>query len=305
MQNQKENSSSSVIICTRNRIKDLVTCLTSLSQQTEEPKEIIVIDSSDISIEQNESFKEIFNKQTFNNSELIYKHTPKGLTVQRNIGIKHASKDVIYFFDDDVILQKDYLAQMNRAFKLNPNYIGGMGSIINMPAKDINIYRFLRYLFLLSRDYSSGKFTLSGQPTHSYGQKKFQTVQTLGGCCMAYRKQVFKKHRFDENLKKYAYMEDCDFSYRVSQDAPLFYNPNAILKHMQSPLDRDGIIDNKAMYIRNYIYLFFKNIYPRNKLKIIPFYWSIIGLFVEAILIRNKDCIKGYIKGIKTPLKKI
>lgn len=289
---------TSIIICTCNRPKDIIICLKSLAQQTITPDEIIIVDSSDTPIEQNQTFNTMFNTKIFTQSKLIYKHTAKGLTYQRNIGTKLASKDIIYFFDDDVILENDYIEQMNLTFAQHPNYAGGMGSVTNIPPKKNNAHRFLRHLFLLQRLYSSGKFTLSGQPTHAYGQVQFKTVEVLGGCCMAYRKHVFDKHTFDEQLTRYAYMEDCDFSYRVSRDAPLFYNPMARMQHMQSPLDRDKAIDNRAMYMRNYKYLFFKNIYPQNKLKIIPFFWSILGLFFDALLYRKHMFIRGYIKGL-------
>ena len=128
----------------------------------------------------------------------------------------------------------------------------------------------------------------------------FKDVQVLGGCCMAYRSWVFKKHLFDEALERYAYMEDCDFSRRVSYDYPLFFNPEAKLRHLGSPVARDKVIDNRAMYIKNYRYLFFKNFYPKNKWKIVAYWWSIVGLFVQALVMWNMDYIKGYWKGLSS-----
>ncbi len=295
--------STGIMICTCNRAQDLITTLSSIAKQTEQPNEIIIVDSSDTPVQNYEAFTKMFNEDNFKQTKLMYQHTKtKSSTFQRNVGIKIASTDILHFLDDDVILQSNYLAEMNKVFHEYPTYAGGMGSVTNIPKKRNDAFRFLRRTFLLQRIYSSGNFTLSGQPTHSYGQKKFLTVEALGGCCMAYRAKVLKKHTFDEKLTRYAYMEDCDLSYRVSREAPLFYNPTAQMKHMQSPENRDKIIDIKAVYIRNYTYLFFKNFYPKNKLKIIPFCWSIFGLFFEALLFRRFDVIKGYIKGIRNPL---
>ncbi len=292
-----------MIICTRNRIEDIVLCLESLILQTVLPEELIIVDSSDRSLQEYEAFNRLFNDRRFPSVQLKYMHTSPGLTYQRNKGIELCTSDIVHFLDDDVILTSHYLASMRTVFEDNHAYAGGMGTITNIPVPArFNWHRILRYIFLLQRDYASGNFTLSGMPTHAYGTQKLKNVQVLGGCCMAYRSWVFKEYRFDENLKRYGFMEDCDFSRRVSYVYPLFYNPKARLAHNPSISNRDGIIDNRAMYIKNYRYLFYKNIYPRNRLKIVAFWWSITGLFIEAILTRNSLYLKGYWQGLKQPM---
>jgi len=294
---------TSVIICTRNRIADIVPCLESLIIQTAVPEEIIIVDSSDRSLQEYVEFKALFNEHRFPSTQLKYIHTSPGLTYQRNRGIELCASDIVHFLDDDVILTSHYLASMRMVFEEYPEYAGGMGTITNVPVPArLNWHRILRYIFLLQRDYASGNFTLSGMPTHAYGTKKLKNVQVLGGCCMAYRSWVFKDHRFDEQLKRYGFMEDCDFSRRVSYDFPLFYNPGARLAHNPSISNRDGIIDNRAMYIKNYRYLFYKNVYPRNRLKILAFWWTIVGLFIEALLARNLLYLKGYWQGLRQSL---
>lgn len=285
----------SVIICTRNRAGDLARCLNSLARQSAHPDEIIIIDSSDEPLSSNQQ-----EQLRLLSASVIYKHTAPGLTFQRNVGLSCARGDIVYFFDDDVILEPNYLKEMNAVFAEHPEFIGGMGYVTGVEAKKNNLYRFIQYCFLLQRDNASGYFTLSGMPTHAYGTDQFKQVEVLGGCCMAYRASVLKKHRFDEHLKRYGYMEDCDFSWRASRDGKLFYNPAARLAHLQSPLDRDHVVDNKAMFIKNYSYLFFKNIYPYNKLKIFAYGWSVIGLFVQALIFRRFADMRGYFKGLRS-----
>ena len=289
---------SSVIICTRNRLADMLICLPSIKHQTVAPQELIVVDSSTQPLNTNPAFNDLFNATHFPHTTLIYQHTKPGLPYQRNVGTTLATQDIVYFFDDDVILEPDYLEHMNTTFTNHPHYAGGMGNVTNISPKK-PLYNIVKALFGIQRDYSSGKFNLSGLPTHPYGMKKFMNVEVLGGCCMAYRRSVFTRHSFDENLGGYAFMEDCDFSRRVSYEAPLFYNPLAHMKHMVSPTARDRIVDTRAMYIKNYRYLFYKNFYHRNRLAILAYYWGIVGLFVEGLAMRNKDFIKGYYKGLK------
>lgn len=290
---------SSVIVCTRNRPDDIATFLISMRKQVLQPTELIIIDSSDQPLQQSPAFCAFFHQDHFPITALIYQHTMPGLTYQRNVGITLAHSELIYFFDDDVILDPDYLQEMEHTFLNHPTYGGGMGSITNMSPKKRSFNRLMRQFFCLQRDYASGNFTLSGMPTHAYGTHAFKTVEVLGGCGMAYRAQTLAHHRFDEKLARYAYMEDADISRRISFETPLFFNPRARLEHHNSPFARDAIVENRAMFIRNYRYLFFKNIYPRNKLKIFAYSWSLIGLFIEAAYTRNNAALRGYWKGLR------
>lgn len=302
-----KSHTSSVIICTRNRLQDLIVCLQSLQNQMVPADELIIVDSSTQPLNHNQTFQELFSQELFPTTKLKYIHTAPGLTYQRNQGIQHAQGDLIYFFDDDVKLTPEYLKNMNRVFATRPEYAGGMGTVTNPGEYKSKLSAPFRKFFLLQRNDASGKFTASGMPTHTYGLSRFTNVEVLGGCCMAFRSSVFKEELFDEKLRLYGYMEDCDFSWRVAQKAPLFYNPYAQLEHYNSPLNRDAIVRNKAMYVANYSYLFFKNIYPKNKLKFFPYLWSLFGLLCEACILtvahKTGDYLKGYFKGIAATIK--
>lgn len=296
---------SSVILCTRNRTNDIIACLQSLSAQTVAPTELIIIDSSDLPLAEQQVFKELFAQQNFKKSALIYLHTKPGLTYQRNRGIERAVGEIIYFFDDDTVLEPDYLDQMNRAFERYPEYAGGLGDISNIPQNPSWKYQLFRKFFLLPRQRSSGNFTWSGLPTHPYGTNEFRQVEVLGGCCMAFRADILKQYQFDEGFKGYCYMEDCDIARRISYAHPLFFNPKARLQHLESSLARDKILDNAAMFMCNYSYLFFKNFYPKNRLYMLAYCWSVIGLFIESLLVRKLDKAKGYAKGIAEYYRKL
>lgn len=288
---------TSVIICTRNRVSDLIKALESINKQTVASNELIIVDSSDIKVSDVDEFQKVFTSELFEKTKLIYHHTTPGLTKQRNEGIDCASGDILYFFDDDVALEPTYIEEMNRVYEKHPEYAGGMGSVTNIGGPPSKWYKRFRKFFLLQRDYADGRFTWSGMPTHAYGRKEFLEVEVLGGCCFSFRKNIVKKHLFDESLGYYAYMEDCDISKRISDVYKLFFNPRARLQHFHSPVARDRIVDNRAMYIKNYSYLFFKNFYPKNKLRLFGYIWSLQGLCLEAILCLRWSEFKGYWKG--------
>jgi GT2 family glycosyltransferase len=296
--NMEKKLTSALIICTRNRCTDVVNALASVTQQTRMPEEIIIVDSSDHKLSEQPLFKDFFVSEKFPGARLLYYHTNPGLPYQRNVGVTLATTKLVHFIDDDVLLESEYLAQMCAPFEADHTYLGGMGTVINLPKKKLEIFRFIRRLFFLQRNYAPGNFTLSGMPTHAYGTSEFKAVQALGGCCMSYRKIIFLKHRFDETLGRYAWMEDCDFSWRVSRDGALFFNPAARLQHLNSPVSRDSQMAISKLFMKNYSYLFFKNFYPRNRLRIFAYWWTIVGLFLEALVIRDRHHVRGYVQGL-------
>lgn len=295
----KRSLSCSVLVCTRNRSTDMYTFLASLMVQTVVPEELVIIDSSDQPLQKSERFNELCHAVQQKNIMVIYAHTRPGLTYQRNQAVTRATGKILYFFDDDVILDPHYLERMQAIFEDNPHYAGGMGNVTNdtyeKPLLDYTIRKF----FLLPRLDPRGIFTASGMPMHPYGSPTAAHVQVLGGCNMAYRRAIFARHHFDERLGGYGYLEDVDLSYRVSRYAPLFYNPAAMVQHMHSPVSRDKIEANRAMFIRNYSYLFFKNMYPHARWRLLLYCWSITGLFVQLLLIRDAAYVRGYIRGLR------
>jgi GT2 family glycosyltransferase len=273
--------------------------LDSVAQQTEKPFEIIIVDSSDESLDNNLLFVRRRELCKVHGIHVIYCHThERGASLQRNRALDMATGDLCYFFDDDVILAPDYLLRMNNVFRECPWYAGGMGTV-NSPKPRINWCRLIKMAFLLPRDGGSGKFTFSGMPTHAYGTNNFKNIDVLGGCCMCLRTTVVKQEKFDERLGAYSYMEDCDLSWRVSRKYLLFYNPAAKLEHRCSAQARETLVGRRALFIHNYSYLFFKNFYPQNKLKIVGYCWSIVGLFVEAMLTRKWAYLRGYKLGLR------
>lgn len=294
---KKSTFLSSVILCTRNRPADIITCLQSLQTQIVAADQIIVVDSSDIKLTTLEQFNSLFASHHFPSTELTYMHTKPGLTYQRNCGIDLALGQLIYFFDDDVIIDKNYLASMNRVFETT-DYAAGMGDITNIKPTSWK-YRLFRTIFLLPRQGASGNFTRSGMPTHPYGTQGLRKIEVLGGCCMAFRASIVKQYKFNEFFNGYSYLEDAEIAARIRVDHTIFYNPNARLEHHESPVARDRKSEISKMYAYNYSYLFFNCFYPKNKTKIVAYGWSLLGLFLESLLLRDWQKIKGYSQGLE------
>lgn len=288
---------SSVVICTKNRQNEILKCIDSIVMQSVKPEEVIIIDASN-----NLGIEKIIADKLIKDKDIEYKylHTKSGLTYQRNRGVEIASGEIIMFLDDDVILENDYIKEIIRVFENDSEKkIGGIGgNITNTHLSKIRFERLIKKLFFLS-DNGDGFFKHSGSPTRPFRQKENLEVECLPGCMMSYRSDVFKNFSFDENMKMYCYMEDCDFSYRVSRKFKNYYVASAKAIHnSSSPKTKKEFAEKTRYLIVSHHYLFMKN-FPKNYKNRLCHYISLLGFIVLYIRLRNWWRLKGAMEAIK------
>ncbi|MGQ9460513.1 MAG: glycosyltransferase family 2 protein [Candidatus Bathyarchaeaceae archaeon] len=286
----------SVIVCTKNRVQELIGCIKSVLAQSLSPDELIIVDAGDTE-KAHLKIKEEFPKD----SRFKYIHTKPGLTYARNTGVSNSSGNIIFFLDDDVVLDKDFIKEIVKVFeKDSEKKIGGvMGNIVNIPRLKIKtlLLHSIERIFLLPTS-GNGRFRASGCPTFVHGAKEIKNVEFLSGCCCAYRKEVFKDFKFDEDfLDAHLYTDDEDFSYRVSQKYQNVYTPHAKIVHNPSPIGRDSHYTRAKMTIEARYYLLKKNFPPTLK-HTLAFWWSLVGYFIQAITTTDKESFKGLINGV-------
>lgn len=123
---KNQNSLSiSVIIITLNRAESLKETLSSLTRQTRQPDEVIVVDngSSDDTKRLVKGFRHELN--------INYVHeTKRGIPEARNAGIRNATKDIIAFIDDDCVADKNWLKYLEIPFLKDP-FIGVVGGKVS------------------------------------------------------------------------------------------------------------------------------------------------------------------------------
>jgi len=296
----------SVIICTKDRVQELVDCVRSVFAQSVSPDEVIIVDAS----EKDEAYLKI--KEEFpKNSRLKYIRSTgsSGLSADRNKGVRNSSGDIILFLDDDTVLDKGFIKKIIEVFeKDSEKKIGGvMGNVVNADRPKnfwmqlrANLHLLITRIFLLPTT-GDGKFRSSGCPSFITGAEEIKNVEFLSGCCMAYRKEVFKDLKFDENFPE-LYTDDEDFSRRVSLKYQNVYTPHAKLIHKLSPIG-SASARRASQYIRSRktvksrYYLLKKN-FPHTLKHTLAFWWSVVGLLVQAILTVNKENVKGVINGV-------
>jgi len=205
----------------------------SLAQQTLLPCEVILVDASD-----DRSTEEMSQTlETTLSFPLLYlRATIRSSAIQRNQGVERVKGDLIFFFDDDVVLEKDYIAEIVRVFQQDTsNQIGGVsGTIINQtysPPSRLN--RWLLHL-CVGRMGESYAGKLVGPAVNFLPEdapNRIQRVEWLNTTGTAYRREIFLRHRFAETFSGYSVMEDVHLSARVAKEYVLLNTSRARLYH--------------------------------------------------------------------------
>jgi GT2 family glycosyltransferase len=140
-------------------------------------------------------------------------------------------------------------------------------------------------------------------PSHPRKSQPSGFIECLSGCCMAFRREVFDKAAFDENLPRYGLMEDVDISKQtIDAGYKIYYETSATLVHNSSPMNRLNIQQWAEMSVVNYDYLFRKS-WARDKWRWLFYYWALIGLF--AVNLHSLKGLKGTFAGVKRIFTKL
>jgi len=290
--------SVSAVICTKDRLEEVIICVNSILEQSKLPQELVVVDSTENNNLETSLLKLLENKDLI----FTYLNLNVNLTQARNAAIEVCSGDIITYLDDDTFLYKDYFLEIIKVFNdYKEHKIGGVsGNIVN------GNQGFLRDLFskvfFLFR-YSDGKFRLSGIQT--FVSKKINEVievESLSGANMSFNKNVIQEFLFDEDSP---FSEDDDIAWRVSRVYKNFYTPFALIEHNPS-ISPSGYGERSKRWpkeIQGFSDNFVKNI-PKTFKHRIAFRISLLGLVINQvinIILLRKGSLRqllGVFKGI-------
>lgn len=287
----------SFIIPTKNRPENLRKCLQGLADQNEHVQKVIVVATG-------EDVQDVvgFFKNTLR-VQYIYSET-SGQIYQRNLGIDALDKDaeLVGFFDDDVIVQKEALKNIlnfiSYRYENNDKLIGVGFNIINKSSSDDEAGSIKKKLIYLFRSYEQGKVTKSGLNTSIWNVKNDIQTQWLGGGYTIWVKQILEEFKQSEIATNWAIGEDLRFSYKIGKKYNLYICASA------------KIIDDGANSIYNTYYHDYKKtisqlifIYNHNEFSYSRYFCYVVGLIVFNILSFNKKKIKGSIGIIFAILK--
>lgn len=272
-----QDATSAFIIATRNRPDELLTSVESIVRQTVLPAELCIVDSSDETTVR-QKIEELCEDVGL---KLDYHHpAPRGLTIQRNIGIDRTSGEPVFFVDDDVFLEPDCHEEILKEYQRWGDELGGVRATPKRPARPPLISILWRKLFGIGGWWpeASGRmrpgFWVEGVSIAA-GVRK---IEYMTGWFMSFKREVFDHERFDEKLSGYAHKEDVDFTYRVSRRWVLLQTPKAVCDHFQTVTSRLPSHQLMRMNLGNQFYLHRKNM-PQTFKHRAALWWGLVGLF--------------------------
>jgi GT2 family glycosyltransferase len=267
----------SIVVCTKDRLNDLRECVHSVALQTVTPRELVVVDMSETDLVE-DWLRTLQREVTFDCKYV--KQTSGGLAHARNISVGRCVGDIILFLDDDVVLDSEYLRNMEANYvEDRDNDLGGVEGLIQVE-RSTRFWRFFNYAFLLDSP-KKGKLLSSGFSTCPEEPVKMY-VETLSGCNMSYRRWIFESFSFDEKLTGYGYVEDQDFSYRVGKKYHLLLEPSARLIHKVTQMGRSDSRSTYRQVILNTHYFLLKNA-ALGMRQWLAFYWACLGMFLHSV----------------------
>jgi glycosyltransferase involved in cell wall biosynthesis len=187
----------SVVIPTYNGVHKIAALLESLTRQTVRPSEVIVM--SDGSTDNTGSVVAQFHGRIMNLRFLEQEN--QGRSRVRNNGFRHATGDVVVFFDDDMSLTPTVI-ERHKAFHLQHSglYCGNSVEVVSADRTDVQNYKAMLTVKWTDK-YAPGITKLS-----------FENLFFTAANCSVRRELFLELGGFDERLND---AEDFDLGYRA------------------------------------------------------------------------------------------
>jgi glycosyltransferase involved in cell wall biosynthesis/GT2 family glycosyltransferase len=250
----------SLVVATYNRRHILGRCLDLAARQTRPPLEIIVVDASP---DWEKSRESILTGLAGQHPGIRWEYVAaqrRSSTGQRNQGVALARADILFLIDDDSLMYPDCAEQVLRLYEADTEgaVVGVMASEAGSPPdvpkassdpapkpgrgplatlrrwKDRALHWLGVQSYLLPYEEPRPFPPL---PESLRSMRTF-AIPSLYGAYMTFRRRVLEAEPFDEVLDAYAYLEDCDVSYRAARHGLLLMAQNARLCHLQDPSGR-------------------------------------------------------------------
>jgi GT2 family glycosyltransferase len=218
---------SIVVIPTKNRLTGLLEAVNSVFTQFLKPNAILIVDQSNTN--NSEIIQGAFSNTNIN---LFYHYRPEicGLVEAKNFSLRFCLKyDIIFFIEDDVVLDKYYIFEGISSFKKNKDMIGCTG--LDIKSNRGLLYSIFHKL-LYTGDFSDSRPLLT-YLTKMNVLKQCVVTRSLSGGISAFKTSELVKTGFETDLY-FHYIEDKVLSFRLARDYGkniLYFNPKMKLIH--------------------------------------------------------------------------
>jgi GT2 family glycosyltransferase len=239
-----------VVICTKDRYRNIELLLDNLNESSMKPASIYVIDSSK-SPERIE-----FNGFKCETVQIICELN--SLPRQRNLFLdtaieKKLNIEYVCFLDDDTFPKKNYLEQMVDYHEIYRDYVGLAPICVNPALRNRESTGFLKLQKFFGIDSEeSGRLLKSGANIGLKASDKNKTIvesQWITGVAV-WKYNSIRNTRFPEEFMGSGLFEDVWFSHTVSKIGKIGFCPLIEVEHIQSSIGRD----NPRKFYRDWVY---------------------------------------------------
>ena len=249
-----KNELVSILLPTYNRANLLSQCIDSIIAQSYSNWELIISDdaSTDDTLAISQQYTEINPKIRYNKNVSRF-----GLPANRNVAISLSLGKIIFFIEDDLVVEKDCLKILVDTFEAlvsSEENVGAIAPKLLLKSKD----RFTKGPLSLDNKMTQNKSaclfdTKTGLMYRNFdiSIEKIQEVPDVHACSLYLKDALLKVGGYEENAYKGNYTcEEVDLNVRIRKIGyKLYFQPNAVVHHYKSEA---GGVRLSSAYLTNY-----------------------------------------------------
>ena len=243
----------SAIIATVGRPELLRLCLESLAKQTVRVAEVVVVHCGDDA--ETEALTNDPRWLVAGMDVRYFHHAERNCAQQRNFAIQKATHDDLLLIDDDVEVDPQWVEELFKPIRNDPNVGATMGQLINQPmATPTLFWRIYRILLHgRTRGFEPGRLVGAALP-NGFPATASEPIacEWIGAGASAMRREAFESvGGFASFFKGSSPGEDLDLGYRLSRSWKVLYVPAARCVHHQSPAGREESGQHQYLSMRS------------------------------------------------------
>jgi GT2 family glycosyltransferase len=272
--------SISVVVPTLNRRDDLLALCADLRAQTVRPGELVVVDAGQV------ADMEAAMRAALEGSgiALVYRRSAAGTSLQRNIALGLVQGEVLFFFDDDLLIAPDFIERALEVFQTESvPPVGGVLATFDQPPRPQGWQQRWFKLFGMTRATASDdpadppRMSRAGGVVWVGEPRGPVRVPVASGGRTAFLRAAIGDERFDEFLPGYTLNEDVEFSFRIAKTWAIVQSPAVRCYHKRSDEGRIDYGDRLSRLVYANFY-FFRKHRPKDLPHLAAFAWNNLGI---------------------------
>lgn len=292
-----------VTVPTYKREKDLGECLESIASQSLLPTEVLVIDDATTPDAFLDAWRRRFEAKgvVFTYHRKDHAKLRRGLSESKNLALRIAKGELVFFFDDDVVVLPGFLEAVMKVWESDPDpTLLGVGGLVDDVRRKGGLERLYNRVFGLEGE-TSWDINDAAYQVWDPGIVDNTRGHYLLGGVSSYRRAEMEKLGFATFSGGRTELEDVELCLKAKRAGFHFVLvPRARVLHKESPASREAayLIGKKEAYNRKEI---FRRHGRRGLLGRLWFAWASLGWVLRQVLVLHWAGAAGRVHGFLTP----